>query len=166
MGITSATAAAAVSDPLGSWEYGEISEQNTYPDQKKNGYICTTPTPPWGIPNPCKFRGKTIDILEAISNSKGLTTKEIADKTDIPIRVVNIYCRRGEKRGVFERNERWGWGATPFGLFILDINYNNNNNNRNTKLTQSKHEGNTNFRQFKKNVSTKPLNFYQSIRYL
>ena len=93
-----------------------------------------TPTPPDILSNPCKFRGKTLEILSVLCNSGGMTAKEIADKTGIPVRQVWTYCNNGEKRGIFERKERWGWSATPFGFFVLDIN---NNNNVQTKYKQS-----------------------------
>ncbi|PWB49311.1 MAG: hypothetical protein C3F06_14265 [Candidatus Methanoperedenaceae archaeon] len=99
----------------------------------------TPPTPANSISNPCKFRGKTIEILSILSNSGGMTTREIADKTGIPIREVWVYCRRGEKKGIIERKERWGWISTVFGFLILDIN----NNNVNTCTTQGKHKVNT-----------------------
>lgn len=91
-----------------------------------------TPTTDF-ISNPCKFWGKTIEILSVLSNSGGMTTKEISDVTGIPVRKVWTYCDNGEKRGLFERKERWGWNATPFGFFVLYIN----NNNVQTKSKQS-----------------------------
>ena len=111
------------------------------PKEKKvriTGTDSTTPTTAF-LSNPCKFRGKTIDILGILSNSGGLTTREIADHTGIPVRTVGVYCRGGEKRGIFERKERWGWKAMPFGFFVLSIN----NNNGNTCDTDRKHMGNT-----------------------
>ncbi len=102
----------------------------------------TSITPPTTnfISNPSKFRGKTIEILSVLSNSGGMTTREIADQTGIPVREVWIYCRRGEKKGIFERKERWGWISTVFGFLVLSIN----NNNDNTNTTQTQHKYNTN----------------------
>jgi hypothetical protein len=100
-----------------------------------------TPTPTALLSNPCKFRGKTIDILGILSNSGRMTTREIADHTGIPVRKVWTYCNNGEKRCVFERKERWGWKATPFGFFILNIN----NNNVQTKYKQSTNEVQTKY---------------------
>lgn len=113
-----------------------MSENNNYNKHKIAGI---TPTPTELLSNPCKFRGKTIEILSVLSNSGGMTTREISDRTGIPVRVVSIYCIRGEKRGIFERKEKWGWKAAPFGFLIFDIN----NNNVNTKLTVSKQKVNT-----------------------
>jgi len=79
----------------------------------------STPTPTSLISNPCKFRGKTIEILSILSNSGGMTTREISDHTGIPVRIVGVYCRGGEKRSIFERKERWGWKVTSFGFFNI-----------------------------------------------
>jgi hypothetical protein len=68
-----------------------------------------------------------------------MITREIADQTGIPVRTVGIYCRGGEKRGIFERKERWGWKATSFGFLILSIN----NNNGKTKDKDRINEGKT-----------------------
>ncbi len=67
-----------------------------------------------------------------------MTTREIADHTGIPIKTVNVYCWLGEKRGIFERKERWGWIATPFGFFILSINNNNDKSKINDVLIKDK----------------------------
>lgn len=113
------------------------------PNEKKvriTGTDSTTPTTAF-LSNPCKFRGKTIDILGILSNSGGMTTREIADKTGMSIKVLNVILPRGEKKGIFERKERWGWKASPFGFLILSIN--NNNANTNTTTTQHKYNTNT-----------------------
>ncbi len=113
------------------------------PKEKKvriTGTDSTTPTTAF-LSNPCKFRGKTIDILGILSNSGGMTTREIADKTGMSIKVLNVILPRGEKKGIFERKERWGWKASPFGFLILSIN--NNNANTNTTTTQHKYNTNT-----------------------
>ncbi len=99
-----------------------------------------TPTPTNFISNPCKFRGKTIVILGVLSNSGGMTTREISDRTGTSIKVLNVILPRGEKKGIFERNERWGWKASPFGFLVLNIN----NNNDNTNTTPIQHKYNTN----------------------
>ncbi len=105
----------------------------------KHKITSITPTPTELLSNPCKFRGKTIEILGVLFNSGGMTTREIADKTGIPARMSKVYLHRGEKKGIFERKERWGWRLTPFGFLILSIN----NNNGNTKATDREHKGNT-----------------------
>ena len=99
-----------------------------------------TPTPTNFISNPCKFRGQTIEILGVLSNSGGMTTREISDRTGISIKVLSVILPRGEKKGIFERKERWGWKASPFGFLVLSIN----NNNDNTNTTQTQHKYNTN----------------------
>ncbi|NJD53020.1 MAG: hypothetical protein FIB07_09165 [Candidatus Methanoperedens sp.] len=111
-----------------------MHENDNYPDRN---LASSTPTPTNLIPNPCKFRGKTIEILGVLSNSGGMTTMEISEQTGIPVRIVGVYCRGGEKRGVFERKERWGWRVTSFGLLILSIN----NNNGKTKDKDMINEG-------------------------
>ncbi len=113
-----------------------MPENENNQDRKVSKIAVITPTPTNFISNPCKFRGKTIEILGVLSNSGGMTTREIADQTGIPIRIVSIYCINGEEKGIFERKERWGWKVTPFGFFVLDIN----NNNVKTKLKESKNE--------------------------
>lgn len=137
-----------------------MPEKKKYQD-KNNLFKITssTPTPTNFISNPCKFRGKTIEILSILSNSGGMTTMEIAEQTGIPVRKVWTYCNNGEKRGLFERKERWGWIATPFGFFVLSIN----NNNVQTKYKQSTNEVQSNFRQSQKIASTEPINFYIKI---
>ncbi len=135
-----------------------MSENHRENKIRITGTDSTTPTTAF-LSNPCKFRGKTIEILSILSNSGGMTTREISDQTGIPVREVWVYCRRGEKKGIFDRKERWGWISTAFGFLILSIN----NNNVNTCTTQSKHLHNTNFRQSQKIASAKPLNFYQSL---
>ncbi|MFZ3167544.1 MAG: hypothetical protein WA130_07995 [Candidatus Methanoperedens sp.] len=113
-----------------------MPENENYQNRNVPRITSITPTPTNLISNPCKFRGKTIEILGVLSNSGGMTTMEIADQTGIPVRIVSIYCINGEKRGIFERKERWGWKVTSFGFLILDIN----NNNVKTKLKESKNE--------------------------
>jgi len=113
-----------------------MPENENYQNRNVPRITSITPTPANLISNPCKFRGKTIEILGVLSNSGGMTTLEIADQTGIPVRIVSIYCINGEKRGVFERKERWGWKVMSFGFLILDIN----NNNVKTKLKESKNE--------------------------
>lgn len=112
-----------------------MSENNNY-----NKKASITPTPTGLLSNPCKFRGKTIEILSVLSNSGGMTTREIADRTGISIKVLNVILPRGEKKGIFERKERWGWKAAPIGFLILSIN----NNNDNTNTTKIQHKYNTN----------------------
>ncbi len=119
-----------------------MPENEDYQKRKVLKTAAITPTPTNFISNPCKFRGKTIEILGALSNSGGMTTREIADNTGIPVRKVWTYCNNGEKRGLFERNERWGWKATPFGYFVLSIN----NNNVQTKYKQSTNKVQTKYK--------------------
>src|SRR5659263_190539 len=113
-----------------------MPEKKNYQDKHFFKITSNTPTPTNFISNPCKFRGKTIEILGVLSNSGGMTTKEISDQTGIPVRKVWTYCNNGEIRGLFERKERWGWKVTPFGFFVLYIN----NNNVQTKYKQSTNE--------------------------
>lgn len=88
---------------------------------------------------PTGFRGKTIEILSLLSNSGGLTVREIAEKVDISPPDCWNYLKRGDLRGIFARKENWGWVATPYGLFILDIKPHNNNNNIDTRPTLDRH---------------------------
>lgn len=115
-----------------------MPEKKKYQDKNLFKITSSTPTPTNFISNPCKFRGKTIEILSILSNSGGMTTREISDQTGIPIKTVNVYCWLGEKRGIFERKERWGWIATSFGFFILSINNNNDKSNINEVLIKDK----------------------------
>ena len=115
-----------------------MSEDANNQDRKGSKIASNTPTPTNFFSNPCKFRGKTIEILGILSNSGGMTTKEIADQTGIPIKTVNVYCWLGEKRGIFERRERWGWNATSFGFFILSINNNKDKSSINEVLIKDK----------------------------
>ncbi len=117
-----------------------MSESHREKKVRTKGTDSTPPTTAF-LYNPCKFRGKTIDILGILSNSGGLTTREIADRTAMSIKVLNVILPRGEKKGIFERKERWGWKASPFGFLILNIN--NNNANANTTTTQHKYNTNT-----------------------
>ncbi len=116
-----------------------MPEIKKHQDRNFSKIASITPTPTNSISNPCKFRGKTLEILGVLSNSGGMTTREISDQTGIPIKTVNVYCWLGEKRGIFERKERWGWNATSFGFFILSINNNNNDkSNINEVLIEDK----------------------------
>ena len=117
-----------------------MPENENYLNRNVPRITSSTPTPTNLIPNPCKFRGQTIEILSVISNSGGMTTREIADMTGISIKVLSVILPRGEKNGIFERKERWGWKASPFGFQILSIN----NNNSNTNTTHIQHQYNTN----------------------
>ena len=118
-----------------------MPEKKKYQDKNLFKITSSTPTPTNFISNPCKFRGKTIEILSILSNGGGMTTREISDRTGISIKALTVILPRGEKKGIFERKERWGWQATPFGFLILSIN---NNNNYNTNITHVQHKYNTN----------------------
>jgi hypothetical protein len=113
-----------------------MPEDEKYQNKNVPKTASITPTPTVLLSNPCKFRGKTLEILGVLSNSGGMTTREISDHTGISVRIVGVYCINDEKRGIFERKERWGWKATSFGFLILYIN--DNNNNVKTKLKESK----------------------------
>lgn len=71
---------------------------------------------------PQRFRGHTLTILGALAESGGLTTRELADKTGLPVNTVYDYCRRGYLRGILEKKERWGWEITAYGGFVRHIN--------------------------------------------
>ena len=43
----------------------------------------------------------------------------------IQYKLCGLFQDTAEKRGIFERKERWGWKATSFGFLILSINNNN-----------------------------------------
>ncbi len=70
---------------------------------------------------PQKFRGRTIDILAVLSASGGLTTCEIAERLFQPPKKIWEYCKRGYRRGIFERKERWGWCVSPLGFLVLSL---------------------------------------------
>jgi len=115
------------------------------------------------LSNPCKFRGKTIEILAFFPiavewlRGRSLIIQEYLSES-------KCILHQWWKERYFERKERWGWKATSFGFLILDIN----NNNVKTKLKESKNEVKqvkSNFRLFKKVASTEPVNFHQSFRY-
>lgn len=95
-------------------------------------------------PRPCGFRGKTIDILGILSSSGGMTVREIADRIGLKYPDCWNYLRRGEKKGVFERKESWGWIATSYGLLILEIKSHNNNNKIDTNSKQTRNKLDTN----------------------
>ena len=113
----------------------DMPEKKKYQDKNLFKITSSTPTPTNFISNPCKFRGKTIEILSILSNSGGMTTREISDRTGISIKALTVILLRGERKGIFDRKERWGWQATPFGFLILSIN--NNNYNTNTTHVQT-----------------------------
>jgi len=106
-----------------------MPENEKNQDKNFSKIASITPTPTNFISNPCKFRGQTIEILGVLSNSGGMTTREISDRTGISIKVLSVILPRGEKKGIFERKEQWGWLASPFGFLILSINNNNYNTN-------------------------------------
>lgn len=99
-------------------------------------YTTTTTT----SPRLQSFRGKTIEILSALSNSGGMTVREIADKIFLPMSNCWTYLRRGEIRGIFDRLEGWGWRATPLGISVLELHSHNNNNNIDSKYTLNPHK--------------------------
>src|SRR5512137_2799961 len=72
--------------------------------------------------SPQKYRGHTLEILGVLSEFGGLTTREIADRTGLKPNDVWHYCRRGNRSGIIERKERWGWCASPLGLLVLSVN--------------------------------------------
>ncbi len=95
----------------------------------------TTTTAPilaaWqNYPNPCTFRGHTIEILEALNDCGNLTTKEIAGITGMTVNDVGHRCREGKKRGIFAKIDRWKWMITDYGEFVLKININKSTTNR------------------------------------
>jgi hypothetical protein len=77
-----------------------MSENHKEKKVRITGTDSTTPTTPF-LSNPCKFRGKTIDILGILSNSGGMTTRKLSDQTGIPVRKVWTYCNNGEKKRSF-----------------------------------------------------------------
>lgn len=92
--------------------------------------------------SPQKYRGHTLEILSVLSDFGGLTTREIADKVGLSCRVVWGYCKRGYRRGIIERKERWGWCASPLGNLVLSLTT-TTTTAVNTKSTQGKHKVNT-----------------------
>jgi len=106
----------------------------------------TTHTPAGPKFSPQKYRGHTLEILDALADCGGLTTAEIAYKTGLPVQIIGIYCRRGYERGIFERKESWGWAASPSGLHVLDVattTTTTTTTTTNTTQTQHKHNANT-----------------------
>ena len=106
----------------------------------------TTHTPAGPKFSPQKYRGHTLEILDALADCGGLTTAEISHKTGIAMQIVYVYCRRGYQRGIFERKESWGWAASPSGLHVLDIATTTTTTTTTTKCTkdtQQTHKGYT-----------------------
>jgi hypothetical protein len=97
--------------------------------------------------SPQKYRGHTLEILDALADCGGLTTAEIAYKTGLSVHLIAEYCRRGYQRGIFERKESWGWAASPSGLHVLDIatttTTTTTTTTNHTKTTQQPHKDNT-----------------------
>lgn len=89
----------------------------------------TTTTPilaAWqNLPNPCKFRGHTIEILEALYDCGNLTTRELSNITGLEIEDIKGYCRNGRKNCIITRIDRWKWMITDYGCFVYEINKNN-----------------------------------------
>jgi len=104
--------------------------------------VSNTTTPTDQKFSPQKYRGHTLEILGVLSEFGGLTTREIADKIGVPVRVVWGYCKRGYHRGIIERKERWGWCASPLGMLVLTLTT-TTTTTVNTKSTQSQHKVNT-----------------------
>ena len=105
----------------------------------------TTPTPAGPKFSPQKYRGHTLEILDALADCGGLTTAEIAYKTGLSVHLIARYCRRGYYRGIFERKESWGWAASPSGLLVLDVATTTTTTTKlnDTKETQHGHKGDT-----------------------
>ena len=99
--------------------------------------------------SPQKYRGHTLEILDALADCGGLTTAEIAYKTGLAMQIVYVYCRRGYQRGILERKESWGWAASPSGLHVLDVatTTTTTTTTTNTNITQQQHKHNTNITQ-------------------
>ncbi len=93
--------------------------------------------------SPQKYRGHTLEILGVLSEFGGLTTREIADKTGLKPDDVWHYCKRGYRRGILERKERWGWSASPLGLLVLSITT-TTTTTTDTNRTQQGHKTDTN----------------------
>ena len=97
--------------------------------------------------SPQKYRGHTLEILDALADCGGLTTSEISYKTGLSVTVVRVYCRRGYNRGIFEKKESWGWAASPSGLHVLDVatttTTTTTTTTNNTTVTQQQHNRNT-----------------------
>jgi len=91
--------------------------------------------------SPQKYRGHTLTILGVLTELGGLSTRQISDKTGIPVKVVYVYCSRGVEQGIIYRQESWGFAATSLGLKILSIAPSSYSHN--TKVTQKQHKPNT-----------------------
>ncbi len=139
-----------------------MPEKKKYQDKNLFKITSSTPTPTIFISNPCKFRGKTIEILSILSNSGGMTTREISDQTGIPVRKVWTYCNNGEIRGIFERKERWGWTVTSFGFFVLILIIIMSNEVQ-IKYKRSTIKYNRSLDSSQKIASAEPINFYIKI---
>jgi len=104
-----------------------------------SGYT-TTPTDPAFSPQ--KFRGHTLEILGALRECGGLTTREISDKIGEPVKKIYEYCRRGYHRGIINKFERWGWNISPLGNLVLSLTTTTTTTNH-TTTTQPPHNHHT-----------------------
>lgn len=91
--------------------------------------------------SPQKYRGHTITILGVLNGDGGLSTRQISDKTGIPVKVVYVYCSRGVEQGIIYKQESWGFAITPLGIKVLSIAP--SSYSQNTKVTQNQHKHNT-----------------------
>jgi len=104
--------------------------------------IITTTTTKDPSFSPQKYRGHTLEILGVLSDLGGLTTREIADRVGMSSDDVAHYCRRGYRRGIIERKERWGWFVSPLGMLVLSLTT-TTTTTKDTNRTQTGHKQDT-----------------------
>lgn len=68
-----------------------------------------------------KYRGYSLEILEQLEHSGGLTTRQISDAILGNARVIANTIQRLVHRCVIEKVENWGWKINRNGLKILEI---------------------------------------------
>jgi hypothetical protein len=101
-----------------------------------------------------KYRGHSLEVLETLEHSGGMTTRQISDAILGNARVIAVTIQRLVHRCVIEKVENWGWKINVNGLKILSIfnkkDITTNNKNVNTTTTQQQHKVN-----MKKETTTK-----------
>jgi len=86
-----------------------------------------------------KFRGHTIEILNELRYSAGMTPRYIANAILAKVRVTSVVLQRMKRYGVIEKIEGFGWRITAAGIEVLKfLSGISNNNNVNTSHTHDK----------------------------